>query len=220
MSPLQQNMGTPVRQDARNPAQQDARNPAQQERPATMGRMRRAWTWVWTITVALLVVGALGVLDPSRDEPEKVTRAAMGRWAETERVRVRVDSVERAAAVKDRYTDETITVPGAELVQFTVNVEWLRKKEGILDPFTLRIGDDTYTLAPEMRQVPEMDPGYVVTGQVGFWVPHDRIDDGVLVLHSTQSLYGGITGEVVHVAWSDPTPIPLAGTKSPMVEAR
>lgn len=203
-----------------SPLQQDARNLAQQERPTTVGRARRIWAWVWTITVALLVVGALGVLDPSQDEPEKVTRAAMGRWAETERVRVRVDAVERAAALKDRYTDETITVQGAELVQFTVSVEWIRQKEGILDPFKLRIGDDIYASAPEMAQVPELDPGYVVTGQVGFWVPHDRIDDGVLVVHTTQSLYSGITREVIHVTWSDPTPIPLAGTESAMVEPR
>lgn len=175
-----------------------------------MSRVRTVWSWIWTLTLALSVVGALSLLDPGREESESVTSASVGSWAETKHVRFRIDKVERAPGMIDPFTDERIELPAAELLIFTVDLEWMLEQEYLGDRASLRIGGDTYTPSTDQMVLPAFDPGYVVTGQIAFWVPSGRADSGTFVVHGTDSMYSGINREAIHVSWSDPTAIPIA----------
>lgn len=176
------------------------------------------WTagGVLALLVALLIVGALRLVSVDTSDPEQITRARVGEAVPIAGQRVEVLAVETAPVVEEH--GERIEVPGAMFVVVTVQVDALERQRSLLGAMSLRVAGKEYTPAGVFGVLPAADPGWRVTGQVGFVVPVDRAAAGIFAITPRDSLFTGFPRPSVHVRWSDPTPIALAGTVRPTVE--
>lgn len=165
----------------------------------------RSGSGIVSLLVALLVVGALSMIEPQQDDPEQITRVAVGEWGQTTKNRVRVIEVRKTPQLVNFGEEES--VPGASFVVFTVEAEPLERANTELLNAELRVEDRTYSQI-SLVVPPGAGPGFVVTSHVGFVVPDEVADHGELVVLSKDTLYTGFLRPTLHIDFSDPTPVP------------